>query len=94
MSDWKPEAGEVAIIKSTKEPVFVLNVENEKAAIRRPVQGQNGITHKQEVFWVTELQTIKQRVIEELEEQTFMLDQRRKYDRASNEKAKVGEAVN
>lgn len=54
------KAQEVAFIKTTGEAVMVLSYpnSNNKATVRRPIQGNNGIFHKTEEFNYFELETL------------------------------------
>jgi hypothetical protein len=77
------KAGQVALIRTTEEPVFVLEVvvgktipdapelEQVIARVRRPVQGEEGVRHLVETFYVQELETQEDkhtRQISEMEE--------------------------
>lgn len=74
MSDIK--AGQVAVIRTTDEPVFILSTRlkqhNENpsdiATVRRPVMTENGIEHRIEDFYLVELESFdakKKRMIQE-----------------------------
>lgn len=62
------KVGEVAFIKTTSEAVFVLNeATNNRPStpsfkttvlVRRPTAGQDGIVHKEEIFYTEELETL------------------------------------
>lgn len=55
------KANEVAYLKTTGEPVFVLEIMPEGMVdVRRPSQGQNGIDHHVETFRNTELETLEE----------------------------------
>ena len=51
------KAGEIVFIKTTEEPVYVLAVDETSAAVRRPIQTQNGIKHVEETWALSELET-------------------------------------
>lgn len=52
------KAGEVAFIKTTEEPVFVMEiVAEDEVTVRRPVAGQDGIRHELDLFSIAELET-------------------------------------
>lgn len=76
----------VVFVKTTGEPVFLLDIDDEGTAfVRRPTQTDAGVVHLSEGFQAAELQTLKGKVAQELEEQSYFLDQRRAFERASNE---------
>lgn len=57
--------GEVAFVKTTGEAVTVLDIVtpsntnwDSKIQVRRPIAGQNGIQHVQELFYSYELESI------------------------------------
>lgn len=55
--------GDVAYIKTTGEAVFVLEIyegEGSLVDVRRPVMGQNGISHSVDSFRLEELETFDQ----------------------------------
>ena len=57
------KAGEVAFVKTTEEPVFILKtwahpeLGQDYADVRRPVAGQDGIRHVEDTFRVEELES-------------------------------------
>lgn len=60
------KAGEVAFLKTTGEAVFVLTINEvlgegnlgNTVAVRRPIVGQNGIEHDENVFFIGELESL------------------------------------
>lgn len=75
------KAGQVALLKATEEPVFILQVlekgktfpelSGSVAIVRRPTQGQNGVFHSLEEFYVEELESLddkRTRQVSEMEE--------------------------
>ena len=75
------KAGQVALLKTTEEPLFVLAIENldkvysglsgSVAIVRRPIQGTEGVTHSIERFFIEELETLDEkhtRQVSEMEE--------------------------
>lgn len=75
------KAGQVALLRTTEEPVFVLRVDEDKeecailskvlATVRRPIQGEQGVRHSIEQFHIEELETQEDkhtRQISEMEE--------------------------
>lgn len=82
--------GTVVFIKTTGEPTFLLDIENETAITRRPVQTEDGVMHlTEDNFTLNELQTMKQKIAQELEEQSYFLDQRKAFERASIDASKA-----
>lgn len=55
------KAGELASIKASEEQVFVLQVKGDEVVVRRPTQGQNGVFHCTETFFLAELETSTER---------------------------------
>lgn len=54
--------GDIACIKITGEELMVLEtLENEQLSVRRPVNTNDGIVHKVEVYNIFELETIDER---------------------------------
>jgi hypothetical protein len=51
------KAGDVAHVRTTGEPVYVLEVAEGNASVRRPIMGQDGVRHETETFSLGELQT-------------------------------------
>lgn len=59
----------VAFLKTTEEPVFVLalgkkedvneGLSGDVATVRRPVVGEQGVSHKIEVFYTEELESLE-----------------------------------
>jgi len=81
MSKFKPS--DVAFLRTTQEPVFVLDIKEgtsvqkfpglsgQVATVRRPSEGREGIRHTIEFFSVEELETLDdrhKRQVEEMEE--------------------------
>lgn len=51
------KAGDIARLKVTGEDVFVLDIADGMAEVRRPNGGQNGVFHLLESFTLAELET-------------------------------------
>ena len=92
------EAGQVVYIKTTQEPVFVLKLElndgKQEAWVRRPVQGQFGIDHRQEKFTLVELETDDERDARELESYTKRHQLATAASQKAQTSAKAVESVN
>lgn len=95
------EEGTVAFVRTSKEPVFVLGIgddtpemEKSTVVVRRPIQTEQGVEHVKETFELRELQTFEDKIVEELEDQSYFLEQRKAFDKASNENAKKVEVLN
>lgn len=56
------KALEVASIKTTQEPVYVLSVVGDLVEVRRPVMGSDGVRHLVETFTLGELETESDRI--------------------------------
>jgi hypothetical protein len=67
------KSGEVAFLKTTGEAVFVLGYATDLTYVdvRRPIAGQNGITHVCERFRVEELESLE-------DQQTRFMSERQK----------------
>lgn len=64
-------AGQVAHLKTTGEPCFVLAIVDNVASVRRPVDTEHGVVHQVEEFTVAELETladVQNRKIQEMQE--------------------------
>lgn len=66
----------IAYLKTSEEPVFVINITGPLAEVRRPIQGADGVRHVDEKVLVEELETREQKVINEMEFSKFQLEQR------------------
>lgn len=63
------KVGEVAFLKTTDEPVFVLEINDageqgffpQVATVRRPVQGDSGVHHDSENFYAIELESLEEK---------------------------------
>ena len=72
--------GTVALLKSSQEPVFVLELvqgdagilSNVQAVVRRPVEGNAGISHMIERFYIEELETLEERHTRQIAEMEEM----------------------
>lgn len=84
------QPGKVAYIKTTDEPVFVLNISQDgSVAVRRPVQGDKGVEHRIELFGYNELQSAEAKVTAEADFTKFTIELREKLmaDRAKKQDA-------
>lgn len=68
--------GNVAYLKTSEEPVFVINIHDSSAEIRRPIQGKDGVRHVDEHVLLAELESREQKLINEMAFQKFTLEQR------------------
>jgi hypothetical protein len=80
------EVGKVAFMKTSDEPVFVLEIDGKVARVRRPVQTEDGVFHRTETFELRELHTKKAAIVAEMELNRFMLEQR---DQLADERRKA-----
>lgn len=72
--------GEVAFVKATDEPVFVVTIADNDVLVRRATQSSvNGVNYSEEHFLPAELQTEKARVIREMEAVKFSTETRDRY---------------
>lgn len=67
--------GTTAFIRTTNEEVFVLEVLNDLAVVRRPVQTTEGIKHVKDEFLLGELETLETRVLRNYAEQKLLKEQ-------------------
>jgi len=82
------EVGTVVFVKTSEEPVFVLAIDNQTAVVRRPVQGDRGVTHVLDTFSLNELETREGKVEGEAAFQKFQLGVRDKFARERQAEAK------
>lgn len=68
------KSGDTAFIRTTNEEVFVLELSDTNALVRRPVMTQNGIEHRNEEFTRPELETLETRVLRNYAEQKMLRD--------------------
>lgn len=91
--------GTVAYVKTTKEPVFVLeyvgdpkvgaNEAYSVVTVRRPTQTKYGVEHLSETFTAGELQTFEEKIADELKEQSYFLEQRRAFEKAFDKEGTI-----
>jgi|SRR5882762_9726432 len=102
-NEFEVKVGTVVVLKTSKEPVYVLDIvyegqadgsTNPVATVRRPVQSEDGVRHDTEEYQLGELQTIKEKMVEELSDASYFLDQRKKFDKSSLEKSGAVEVIN
>jgi hypothetical protein len=88
---------EVAFVKTTDEPVFVLSIDGEQVLARRTRATSEGAVYETEGFGLAELVSEKTRLVRELEFTTFSLAQRKKasdaYDASLMEVPKIAKAA-
>jgi hypothetical protein len=63
---------EVAYLKTTQEPVFVLEIVGEVVTVRRPVQSRDGIGHVVNTFALDELESQKESATRRVAEQKML----------------------
>jgi len=72
------KVNEVAHVKTTDEPVFILEIMNVDtrlmARVRRPVMGKSGIQHVLDDFYVEELETPEAKRLRNFKEAEDLLD--------------------
>lgn len=72
--------GDVVLVKISGEPVFVLDVLNNKYVVRRAVQSDSGVQYVEEGFLPGELTTYEDSLKEEFERQFKAYQIRREYE--------------
>jgi hypothetical protein len=73
---------EVAFLKTTGEPVFILAFRTENqwgkdvpcVVVNRPITGQDGILHKEETFRVSELESLEEQQARFMSERQKVID--------------------
>lgn len=98
VNKYNVEQGKIAFVKTSDEPVFVIGIEADKnnvaiAIVRRPIQTENGVVHSTDQFFLAELQTSEQKVMEEFNMQKFMLQERDRMTAERQEAKQPAKAV-
>ena len=73
------KAGEVVFVKTTGEAVFVLDIVDKfirpnNVDVRRPIAGQNGITHEVNSFRMEELESLEDQQARFMSERQKVID--------------------
>jgi hypothetical protein len=81
VNKYNVEIGKIAFVKTSDEPVFVMNIDTDKnnnqiATVRRPIQTENGVVHSVDQFFLNELQTAQEKILEEFAIQKFGIEER------------------
>jgi hypothetical protein len=67
--------GDIAFVKTTGECIFVLSTTDDGSAlVRRPVAGQDGITHVKDGFLLAELETVDEQRARFMAEQKNLME--------------------
>lgn len=59
------KAGSVAYLRTSDEPVYVMEIKEDAARVRRPINTTEGVKHIEDTFFLSELHTAKDRITEE-----------------------------
>lgn len=87
--------GEVAYVKTTEEPTFVLSIEVKgpltEVTVRRPVSKDGFVSHLTEGFSLGELESEKAKFMRQLTFTKFSLEQRDLFTRSRQDASKDGD---